>query len=267
MRNWKNFILFLILIPVLDCNTKNSKVNSENGEWISIFNGQNLDGWMVKINGYPLGKNINNTFSVQDGVLKVSYDGYEKFGNSYGHIFYNKPLSNYKLRLQYRFVGDQMADGAGWAEKNSGVMLHSQSPESMLIDQEFPVSLEAQFLGGVQEGVDRPTANLCTPGTHVTIGNNEITDHCLSSTSNTYHNEEWIPVEFHVFNDSLVRHLVKGKEVFRYTKPIMGGEYLPDTEEWKVKEGKALKEGYIALQSESHPVEFRNIEVLEIKDY
>lgn len=229
-------------------------------EWIQLFNGKDLDDWIVKINGQPLNANLHNTFRVENGLLKVSYDGYDVFGDSYGHIFYKNPFSNYKLRLQYRFVGEQVKDAQEWARKNSGVMIHCQSPESMRLDQGFPVSLEVQLLGGVEEGIERPTGNLCTPGTHVTMNNKLITEHCINSSSDTFYGEEWIDLEIVVFNESFT-HFINGKEVISYSNPIFGGEYSLD----ESKEGQPVRGGYISLQSESHPIEFRNIELLDLE--
>jgi Domain of Unknown Function (DUF1080) len=53
--------------------------NAANGQWISLFNGKDLAGWTPKIKGYQLGDNFGDTFRVEDGVMKVSYDQYNKF--------------------------------------------------------------------------------------------------------------------------------------------------------------------------------------------
>ena len=177
----KILILFVIALFVLSCKTKKE-------EWIRLFNGKDLTGWDIKIKGFPLNVNYKNTFRVEDGVMKVNYDEYEKFNNEFGHIFYKEPFSSYKLRIEYRFTGDQVPGGPSWAFRNSGVMLHSQSAVSMNLEQDFPVSIEAQFLGG-----DLP-------------------------------------------------------------------------EGFPLAEGTLLKDGYICLQAESHPVEFRKVEVLKLED-
>src|SRR6266567_2083871 len=117
--------------------------------WINLFNGKDLTGWTPKIKGYELGENFGNTFRVEDGVMKVSYDQYNKFDRKFGHLFYKDKLSHYRLRVEYRFVGDQCPGGEGWATRNSGVMLHCQPPETMAKDQDFPASIEVQFLGGL----------------------------------------------------------------------------------------------------------------------
>lgn len=233
-------------------------------EWQSLFNGKNLDGWLPKINGYALNNNYKDTFRVEDGVLKVSYNKYDNFTDQFGHLFYKTQFTYYKLRLQYRFTGKQVRGGQPWAEKNSGIMIHCQSPESMLIKQGFPLSLEFQLLGGVVKDEARPSGNLCTPATHVEMDNTIITEHCIAANSKTYYGEEWISAEVVVTKDSIT-HYIDGKAVISYMNPTIGGEFLETTaEEIQAMNGQALKGGYIALQSESHPIEFRNIEVLEL---
>ena len=99
--------------------------------WKSLFNGKDLSGWTPKFKGYALGKNVKETFRVEDGLLKVSYENYEEWGTLFGHLFYEQEYSHYKLRVEYRFVGEQVAKGPGWAWRNNGVMIHGQSAESM----------------------------------------------------------------------------------------------------------------------------------------
>lgn len=232
-------------------------------KWVKLFNGKDLKDWHIKIRGYPLGVNYKNTFRVVDGVIQVNYDAYDNFNDSFGHIFYKNEFSNYKLRLQYRFTGKQLKDGAGWAKRNSGIMIHCQSPETMGLNQKFPVSIEVQLLGGLNEG-ERPTANLCTPGTNVVMNNELITKHCINSSSKTYDGDQWVNVEVLVRSDSIISHWVNGKKVISYTKPQIGGAVDFDEVKWKNREGEALKKGFISLQSESHPVEFKNIEILKL---
>lgn len=256
------FVLIAISLLSISLGTscKNSKETHSEKEWVSLFNGKDLDGWLVKINGYELNNNAFNTFQVDQGVMRVSYAAYDTFTNQYGHIFYKSPFKNYRLKLQYRFIGEQVNGGQGWATKNSGVMIHSQAPETMGLNQAFPVSLEVQFLGGLEEGKERPTGNLCTPGTHVEMEGKLITDHCINSSSETIYDDSWVDVE--VVVDSTIIHKINGKEVMVYANPIIGGEYNTFTE----KEGEQVTQGYISLQSESHPIEFRNIEILELNN-
>jgi len=257
-------LLLLLLIFLAACNPKGKPEQpvEEKEEWIQLFNGTDLTDWDIKICGYEMNDNYANTFRVEDSLLKVRYDGYEEFTNQFGHIFYNKIFSHYKLRVEYRIVGDQVPGGQGWAFKNSGAMLHGQTAASMGLDQNFPVSIEAQFLGG--DGVnDRSTANLCTPGTHVFMADTLVTQHCITSSSKTYHGEEWIMAEFILLGDSIIYHLVNGDTVLRYTKPHIGGD-LP--EGFPYPEGTRVKDGTISLQSESHPIDFRKVELLDLSE-
>ncbi|MBN2450254.1 MAG: DUF1080 domain-containing protein [Lentisphaeria bacterium] len=230
------------------------------GTWVSLFNGKDLTGWVPKIAGYELGDNFGNTFRVEEGLLKVGYDHYESFGGKFGHLFYDKPFSNYILRIEYRFVGEQASGGAGWARRNSGVMIHGQSPESMRKEQSFPVSIEVQFLGGLGTG-NRSTANLCTPGTNVVMGGELVTRHCTSSTSKTYHGDQWVTVEIEVHGNGKITHRIEDEAVLEYEQPQLDPK---DGDAAKlVKDGDLmLRGGTISLQSESHPIEFRKVEIM-----
>lgn len=266
-------VIALIILVIGSCKSRPEAEKTEIKEidkvadnWISLFNGKDLDGWTPKIKGHDFGDNLHNTFRVENGVIKVSYDGYDgKFNGSFGHLFYKTPFSKYRLKMQYRFTGDQIKDGAGWATRNSGVMIHCQDPQKMANDQNFPLSIEVQMLGGITEGISRPTANLCTPGTNVVMDGGLVTAHCTNSSSDTYYGEEWVNLEVEVHSDSLIIHKINGKEVLRYSKPQYGGADMDEYgAEYKEKIGETIKGGYISLQSESHPTEFRNIELLEL---
>jgi hypothetical protein len=234
------------------------------GPWIQLFNGKNLDGWTPKITGYPLGENFGNTFRVENGVMKVGYEAYDKFNDRFGHIFYNKKFSNYIIAVEYRFVGEQAPGGAAWALRNSGIMVHCQPPETMGKDQDFPISIEVQLLGGSGTGT-RTTANVCTPGTNIVMDGKLTTTHCINSTSDTFHGEQWVRVEAEVHGGDVIRHWVNGKKVLEYEKPQVGGGSVSKFDPAAKKDGMILTEGYISLQSESHPVEFRKVELRELK--
>ena len=230
--------------------------------WTPIFNGQDLSGWTPKIRFSEPGVDSLGTFRVEDGLLTVSYDGYSTFGDRYGHLFYEHSLSSYDLLVEYRFVGDQVEGGQGWARANSGVMLHSQSPESMLPDQDFPISLEAQFLAGLGEG-ERPTANLCTPGTEAEIDGVRIEAHCTPSTSPTIPIGEWVTVELIVRGVERIAHVMDGDTVLAYESPEIGGGVVNAFDPAAKPDGAPLSQGHIALQSESHPIQFRKVWIRE----
>jgi hypothetical protein len=236
----------------------------EVGRWTPLFNGQNLDGWTIKIKGQEAGVNYRDTFRVENGVLRVAYDRYEKFNGEFGHLFYQGQFTNYILRAEYRFVGNQVPGGPGWAFRNSGLMVHGQTVESMRRDQDFPVSIEVQLLGG--NGKDkRSTANLCTPGTHVVMNGKLVTQHCNDSRSQTYHGDQWVTCEVEVHGSRQIIHRVNGETVLAYEQP----QYDEGDADARalIKDGsKLIGSGTISLQAESHPVEFRKVEILVLAE-
>jgi hypothetical protein len=237
-----------------------------NEGWVSLFNGKNLDGWTPKITGHLPGENYADTFRVENGVIKVSYDKYGQFNGTYGHLFYKKSFSHYRLRVEYRFVGEQAPGGQSWAFRNSGVMIHSQGPATMRRAQEFPVSIEVQFLGGTGKG-ERTTGNLCTPGTNVVIDGKLVTRHCTASTSKTYNGDQWVTAEVECHGNGAITHFVDGKPVIRYEKPQLDPKDADARGLIDAQGGNLmLREGFIALQSESHPIEFRKVEIMELKE-
>ncbi|MET6996141.1 3-keto-disaccharide hydrolase [Chitinophaga defluvii] len=243
-----------------------SGMAQKEGKWIQLFNGKDLKDWDIKIKGHELNDNFGNTFRVEDGLLKVRYDQYTNFDEQYGHIFYKQNFSAYLLVVEYRFTGEQVAGGPGWAYRNSGVMLHGQTAASMGKDQDFPISLEEQLLGGNGKN-PRNTANLCTPGTNVVMNGKLITDHCISSTSKTYHGDQWVRVAALVLRDSVIKHIAGTDTVLVYQQPQIGGGAVSNYDPAVKQDGKLLREGSISLQSESHPVEFRKVELFNLEPY
>ncbi len=242
----------LLFISILSMWFISCKGPQQSEEWISLFNGENLNGWDIKISGYKLNDNFGNTFRVEDGILKACYDEYEELGNRFGHIFFNQEFSHFKLRVEYRFVGEQIAGGPEWGFMNNGIMFHSQSAQSVELNQHFPFSVEAQMLGG--DGTnERSNGNVCTPGTTVEIKGQRPDAHCISSNSKTFHGDQWVLFELVVYGDSIAHHIINGDTVMTYKNLRLEESGLP------------LSKGYIALQAESHPTEFRKIELLNLK--
>ena len=258
----KRFLTGCLLLVSLITSAQNE---ASPGKWLKLFNGKDLKDWKVKIKDHPLNENYGNTFRVENGVMKVSYDQYDSFKQQFGHIYYKQKFTAYLLVVEYRFTGEQAKGGPDWAYRNSGAMLHCQSPESIYLDQDFPISLEEQLLGGNGKD-DRPTANLCTPGTNVVLKGKLFTPHCINSTSKTYHGDQWVHVEALVLMDSVIKHIVGRDTVLEYEKPQYDGN-----DQWVrkagFKDGQLIKEGYISLQSESHPCEFRKVELFNLEPY
>lgn len=232
----------------------------EQSEWVALFNGKDLTNWTPKFSGAPAGENFKETFRVEQGMLVVSYENYDSLDGVFGHLFHDTSFSSYKLKAEYRFIGAQVAGGPGWAFANNGLMLHCQSPESMTLMQDFPLSLEFQFLGG--DG--RPTGNLCTPGCHVKIDSSLRTEHCLMNfEAPSFPVGEWVTAEAVVYRDSILHHIVNGDTVLTYESPIVGGG-LGGLDTLRFPPGMAMSQGRIAIQAESHPIQFRRLEVLNL---
>lgn len=239
--------------------------NAGAAEWQPLFNGKDINNWIVKIHHHEVGVNFGNTFRVEDGIIKVRYDQYGDFNDQFGHLYYEQPYSYYRLVMEYRFVGELQRGAPDYTLKNSGVMFHSQDPRTMPKEQNWPISVEMQFLAGLGDGKPRPTCNMCSPGTDVVYEGKVDPRHCINSTSKTYEGEQWVTAELIVLGDSLITHLANGDTVLQYTKPQMGGGVVQgyDPAIWEPQ--KPLTEGFIALQSEGQPIDFRNIRLLNLE--
>lgn len=254
-------LVFLLGISSPLAAQDSAKATSE--KWIQLFNGKDMEGWTPKIRYHDLGDNFANTFRVENGVLKVGYEGYDEFKETFGHLYYKDSFSHYRIRVEYRFVGKQVKGGPGWALRNSGIMIHGERPETMTKDQDFPASIEVQLLGGDGQNA-RSTANLCTPGTNVVMNDKLILAHCTNSKSKTFHGEGWVTAEVEVKGNEVIRHFVNSELVLEYNKPQLDDRDAHAKELIQKAGDKMLSSGSISLQSESHPVEFRKVELLDL---
>lgn len=239
--------------------------NAGSQEWMQLFNGKDIKDWVVKIYHHEVGEDPANTFRVEDGMIKVRYDKYDSFNQQYGHLYYKQPFSYYHLKFEYRITGEWRKDAPSYTIRNSGVMFHSQDPKTILKEQDWPISVEFQLLSGLDDGKARPTGNMCSPGTDVVYKGKIDPRHCIESSSKTYPVDEWIKGEIIVLGDSLVTHIVNGDTVLQYSKPQIGGGVANNYDPAIKKDGKLLSEGFIALQSEGQPVDFKNIEILNLE--
>lgn len=261
LKTYHKISLFAFGLLTASCA---SQRQVDNG-WQSLFNGKDLKNWTAKIYPYESGNNFANTFRVSNGVIQVNYDGYGKsYDNRFGHLYYDAPFTNYHLKLEYRFYGDLYPGAPSYTLRNSGIMFHSQDPKTMTAEQDWPISVEMQFLGGLSDGKPRPTGNMCSPGTHIYYQDKLLTTHCIDSKSKTYDGDQWVKAELIVLGDSIIHHIIEGDTVLSYSKPHIGGAVVNNFDPRMKIDGKALKSGFIALQSEGQPVEFRNIFIKDL---
>jgi hypothetical protein len=239
--------------------------SADEEEWLTLFNGQDLDDWIPKISGYPVGINYADTFRVENGLFTVSYDGYDDFDRQFGHIFYKDSFSHYRVLVEYRFTDKHAPNAPDWANRNSGIMVHSQDPETMPPGQDFPISLEVQFLGGLGDGNPRPTGNMCSPGTHIEYEGEFNETHCINSTSATFDGDQWVVAEALVMGADKITHFINGEKVIEYENTTFGGGVVSGHRPEMKPDGEPLGEGYLSLQSEGHQIQFRRVELLNLK--
>lgn len=242
--------VFIVFMGLVDLWAEPKK--STEGSWVQLFNGKDLSGWTPKFAKHPLGKNLNGAFRVRDGKLVVDYsDWTTPFNGEFGHLYFKTPYSHYRLRATYRFIGEQIAGGQKWAIRNNGLMVHCQDPKTLELNQEFPNSIEIQLLGGLKEGEERATLNACTPGTQVVVDGKLIKPHVIPSNGPTFYGDQWVTVEAEIRGDR-IKHIVNGKVVLEYT-------------DVQLDDGTPLTGGYISIQAETHPIEFKSIEILPLE--
>lgn len=259
----KSFLIFLIGFALHGCQPKSTA--SAEYQWISLFNGTDINDWIVKVHHHDAGVNAHNTFRVEEGMIKVRYDAYDDFNDQFGHLYYKTPYAYFHLIVEYRFTGELQKGAPDYTLLNSGVMFHSQDPLTMPKEQNWPISVEMQFLAGLGDGNPRPTGNMCSPGTDIVYEGKTYPEHCLNSTSKTYDKDEWVRAELMVWGDSLIKHIINGDTVLQYSKPTVGGGIVSGYDSTAWKPGTRLTSGYIALQSEGQPIDFRKVELRELK--
>jgi hypothetical protein len=98
----------------------------------------------------------------------------------------------------------------------------------------------------------------------VVLADTLFTPHCINSKSQTYHGDQWVTANFIVMGDEEVHHLVGADTVFSYFKPQIGGGNVSPVDPAVKIDGMLLKSGYISLQSESHPIDFRRVAVVDL---
>lgn len=259
----RNCIFTFIAITIAACHSAHTVQSGKEG-WVSLFNGRDINDWMVKVNHHEVGDNFGNTFRVEDGMIKVRYDQYAAYNDQFGHLYYKTPFSYYHLVVEYRFTGEWKKDAPSYTLLNSGIMFHSQDPRTMPKEQDWPISVEFQLLAGLGDGKPRTTGNMCSPGTHIVYNGQLDTRHCINSTSKTYDGDQWVRAELIVLGDSLITHIINGDTVMQYSKPQIGGEVVNNFDPKMKQDGKILSSGYIALQSEGQPIDFRKVEIKDL---
>ncbi|HEA22978.1 MAG TPA: DUF1080 domain-containing protein [Pricia antarctica] len=271
LHNKELLLVFSFLIGCISCGDKKAEKKDtsytstetiSNEKWIPLFNKKDLQGFTMKISGYPLGENFGNTFRVKDSILSIRYDGYgDDLQDRFGTLYFDKRLTNYRLKIEYRFVGETAAGAPEWGYRDSGIQFHGQPPETQGLNQPFPICLEYNLHGG--NGTDeRPVGAACANGMFFEIDGKKNTTTCVQPTiAKTFHGDQWVTAELDIKNGKIT-HYVNGIEILSYANPT----YDPDNETAKTlmeNNDTTVKGGYLSFQSNSHPIDFRKIEFIE----
>jgi len=264
MNMTRRIAILTVLLCLAACSPRPAvPLAAPPGNWVSLFNGKDLGNWTVKIAGHDVGDNYRDTFRVEDGILKVSYQQYERFDGRFASLFSRQKFSHYWIRVEYRFVGDTVAGAPSWTYKNSGIQLHSQAPETMRKEQEFPVNVEFDLIGG-HRFFSRPTGDVCRSGTRLRIAGVALAEKCSKLSDITIRDDQWVTALAEVQGSARVRQAINGQQTVEYTDLALDESNADARRLIGAGGGQALEAGYISLQGNGHPVEFRRIEVLPL---
>ena len=198
---------------------------------------------------------------MQDGILITRYDAYDSFNKRFGALYYDKKFTNYRLRVEYRFTGNLTPGAPSWGFRDGGIQYHCQPPSTVGIDQAFPVCLEYNLLGG--NGKDeRPNGEICASGMYVEINGKRNTSYCTPPmVKHTFAGDQWVTAEVDV-HDGTITHYVNGEQIMQFENPRYdSANAIAKT--FIINGDDKVKDGYISLQSNSHPMDFRKIEIME----
>jgi hypothetical protein len=256
------WIFLLAQVLCLSCSSsKNTGVKNQDQSWVTLFNGKNLEGWKPKIAGFAYGENFGNTFRVNQGILSTRYDAYGSFNERFGAIYYNKKFSNFRLKVEYRFVGELTPGAPEWGFRDGGINYLGQDPATIETNQKFPVCLEYNLLGGNGKDV-RPTGDICAAGIFIQLDGKRNTVFCTPPVvKKTFEGDEWVTAEIEVRNGKIA-HFVNGEKILEFSDP----RYDPTNDiarKFILNGDDIVKDGFISLQSNSHPMDFRKIEIME----
>ena len=254
-------LLAAVFLILASCSGSKKTADKKNAQWVSLFNGKNLEGWQMKIAGYPLGENYGNTFRVEDGILSTRYNQYDSFRSKFGALYFNKKFTNYRLKVEYRFVGQLTPGAPAWGFRDGGIQYHCQAPATVGLTQSFPVCLEYNLHGGNGKD-DRPVGEICASGMYVEINGKRNASYCTPATvKRTFHGDQWVTAEIDV-RDSVITHYVNGEEILQYKNPRFDPAHAVG-KTFIVNGDDKVRSGYISIQSNSHPMDFRKIEIME----
>jgi hypothetical protein len=217
-----------------------------------LFNGRDLSGWCVALEGRRPGEDPNGVFRVSDGVMRVS-------GEETGGIVSEKSYRDYVLRVEYRWVGKSVGSRLGMAA-DTGVLYHSQG-EMFAWNGLWMRSFECNILRGrtgdfiIVSDKGAPVRYAATVEGRVVADEANISNWFrLGSWANTEDTPDVFP-ERRYGEWNRLEIVCDGSRVEHWLNDVLVFE----------AENLTPSQGRIQIQSEGHPVEFRRIDLKALR--
>lgn len=278
-----NLVFVALVVFVLNFpEVGNSAENGSN--WITLFNGKNLDGWSIQLRDQDKNEDPNHLVQVDHGVLHFYKDAQAGSEQPFGYLATAKEYSSYRLRLEYKWGEKKFAPRTG-SVRDSGLLYHVTAT-----DKVWPDSVEYQIqendVGDIYaistqvtssadpkttnivttistnntSGVIRTNSNARLKFLEPTEGGVPVVQGRLGTSLRVIRNpmnehEGWNTVEIEVRGNSAT-HLLNGTVNNRCNniKKSVNGEWIP------------LDRGRIALQLEGAEIFYRKIQIQELKE-
>ena len=222
-------------------------------DWVSLFNGRNLDGWYTYLPSKGRNNDPQGVFKVENGMLHILDIPDRGQRQEFGYLATTRSYGDYHLRFEYRWGRKKFAPRAD-AKRDSGVVYHVQGR-----DRVWPKSVEYQILEG--NTGDFWLIGGTTLTTTVASPRADPKQYREGGASYTTRPRSYVRVERDRRRDSLTgwntgEIIVRGDETIH----IVNGEVVNRGSNIR-SGGKPLTEGRILFQAEGAEVYYRNIEL------
>lgn len=250
------YVVSLLIMSVMiftACNNANKNASAtgdatdsvavvqEDGEWISLFDGESFAGWR----GYNR-QDVPGAWTIEDGAIKINGSGMGEAGaTDGGDIIYDRKFKNFELTFDWK-----VSEGG-----NSGVFYLAQEVEGKPIYESSP---EYQIL----DNVKHPDAKLGKNGNRQSAS---LYDLVPAVPQNSKPAGEWNTGGILVYQGTVV-HSQNGENVVEYHlwtddwKNMVANSKFKDWPNFLTAGGEN-QEGYIGLQDHGNDVWFKNIKI------
>jgi hypothetical protein len=247
---------------------------TEDEQWTTLFNGENLDGWTVSRGNEP-GQTAEEIFQVTDGMLHVYKGAAQGSAQSIATIRTNDSYGNYVFQFEYMWATNRFVPRAN-VDRDAGILFHLCNN----LNAVWPDSLEFQMGSSPLNG-EWVTGDIFMIGslpraqtTSILSGNNFVfaepemggTRRSIGAPNGYERGRtnvrldrptEWNTIELTVRGATEAEFKLNGvvvNRLFDMERNVGGGVFQP------------LDSGPIALQAEYAELFYRNIRLRELPD-